>query len=336
VLTRALAQGEVLKADDVALMRRPKSEFAANVLTNPAQAAGLGARRALRAGQVLRDGDLQRPELVARNETVTITFEVPGIVLTMRGQAIEAGALGDLVNVLNVQSKRTIQATVTGHGRVSVGARPRDWRRTHPQQHTCTRRVRVMPMKFNNMSRAANAALLPSFLWGASGTGRCVSRAALVAALAAFAGGCSSLDRIRFLGEKPPLAAIENPTTQAGYKPVQMPMPAPQPAVYNPNSLWRNGSRAFFKDQRAHQIGDILTVMVNITDKAAIDNETQRSRTNKEDSGITDFIGSKTLGAGGAKAVLPGRILTADSTALSEGKGSVNRQEALQTTSPRW
>ena len=60
-----------------------------------------------------------------------------------------------------------------------------------------------------------------------------------------------------------------------------------------PNSLWRNGSRAFFKDQRAHQIGDILTVTVNITDKANIANETQRSRTNKEDSGITDFVGSQ-------------------------------------------
>jgi flagellar L-ring protein precursor FlgH len=132
------------------------------------------------------------------------------------------------------------------------------------------------------------------------------------------------------IGEQPALASIENPQTQPGYKPVQMPMPAPQPAVYNPNSLWRNGSRAFFKDQRAHQIGDILTVTVNITDKAAIENETQRSRTNKEDSGITDFIGSKLL-KNPSTAILPGRILTADSTASSDGKGSVNRQEALQT-----
>ena len=53
-----------------------------------------------------------------------------------------------------------------------------------------------------------------------------------------------------------------------------MPMPTPQPASYSPNSLWRNGSRAFFKDQRAHQVGDILTVKVKITDKAKIDNET--------------------------------------------------------------
>ena len=148
--------------------------------------------------------------------------------------------------------------------------------------------------------------------------------------LAAVASGCSSIDRLSQIGEKPKLTEIENPTTQPGYKPVQMPMPKPEQASYNANSLWRNGSRAFFKDQRAARIGDLLTVTVNITDKATLSNETQRSRSNKEDSGITDFIGAQTLGAQ-AKKVLPGRILTADSTASSDGKGSVNRQEALQT-----
>ena len=148
--------------------------------------------------------------------------------------------------------------------------------------------------------------------------------------LAALASGCSSIDRLSQIGEKPKLTEIENPTTQPGYKPVQMPMPKPETVSYNANSLWRNGSRAFFRDQRAARVGDILTVTVNITDKANIANETQRSRTNKEDSGITDFIGAQTLGAQ-AKKVLPGRILTADSTASSDGKGSVTRQEALQT-----
>jgi flagellar L-ring protein precursor FlgH len=150
-------------------------------------------------------------------------------------------------------------------------------------------------------------------------------------AVASLAGGCSALDRLRYTGEKPPLSTIENPQTQPGYKPVQMPMPAPQPATYNPNSLWRNGSRAFFKDQRAHQIGDILTVSVRITDNAKFENETQRSRKNTEDSGVTDYIGTKTLGASAAKAILPGRILTADSTASSEGKGTIDRKEELLT-----
>ena len=159
------------------------------------------------------------------------------------------------------------------------------------------------------------------------------NRIILIGALLAtgtIASGCSSIDRLSQIGEKPKLTEIENPTTQPGYKPVQMPMPKPETASYNANSLWRNGSRAFFKDQRASRIGDILTVTVNITDKANIANETQRSRTAKDDSGITDFIGAETLGAQ-AKKVLPGRILTADSTSSSDGKGSVNRQEALQT-----
>jgi flagellar L-ring protein precursor FlgH len=149
-------------------------------------------------------------------------------------------------------------------------------------------------------------------------------------ALAAATSGCSSLERLSAIGEKPSLSAIENPTAQPGYKPVQMPMPTPQVASYSPNSLWRNGSRAFFKDQRARQVGDLLTVSVNITDKATFDNETKRSRTNKEDSGISDFAGSKLL-SGSAARVMPGKILAADSTAASEGKGSVNRAEALQT-----
>src|SRR3954469_19523335 len=119
--------------------------------------------------------------------------------------------------------------------------------------------------------------------------------ATLAALLAAgLLANCSAMDRLKNIGEQPALPAIETPVAQPGYKPVQMPMPAPQPASYNPNSLWRNGSRAFFKDQRARQVGDILTVVVNITDKAAMANETQRSRVNTEDSGITDFLGAKT------------------------------------------
>ena len=160
--------------------------------------------------------------------------------------------------------------------------------------------------------------------------GQSFVRIAAVLVLVLLLNGCAAFDRLRNVGEQPALSTIDNPVAQAGYKPVQMPMPAPQPAVYNPNSLWRSGSRAFFNDQRAHQVGDILTVKVKITDKAKYENETSRSRSNKEDSGVTDFIGSKTIGNPG-KAILPGRILTADSTASSDGKGSIDRKEELQT-----
>ncbi|MFK4485536.1 flagellar basal body L-ring protein FlgH [Bradyrhizobium sp. USDA 336] len=158
---------------------------------------------------------------------------------------------------------------------------------------------------------------------------RRIAISALLLASCTLASGCSSIDRLSQIGEQPKLSAIDNPTAQPGYKPVQMPMPKPEVASYNPNSLWRNGSRAFFKDQRARQVGDLLTVTVNITDKANIENDTSRSRSNKEDSGITNFIGAQTITQ--ANKILPGRVLTADSTSSSEGKGSVDRKEALQT-----
>jgi flagellar L-ring protein precursor FlgH len=149
-------------------------------------------------------------------------------------------------------------------------------------------------------------------------------------ALASLLSGCAALDRLKLIGEQPPLSAIENPTAAPGYKPVQMPMPMPQPASYNPNSLWRNGSRAFFKDQRAHQVGDILTVKVKITDKATVENETSRSRKNSEDSGVDNFFGKTKLPIFSSVNV-PGKILTADSTGSSEGKGSIDRKDEITT-----
>ena len=146
---------------------------------------------------------------------------------------------------------------------------------------------------------------------------------------AALLPGCAAIDRLSMLGDQPALTAIENPTSQPGYKPVHMPMPTPQPASYSPNSLWRNGSRAFFKDQRAHQVGDILTVKVKITDKATLENETSRSRKNNEDSGIDNFFGKSKVPI--MNAAVPTRIFTADSNASSDGKGAIERKEELQT-----
>jgi len=157
-----------------------------------------------------------------------------------------------------------------------------------------------------------------------------VLRCALLSTVAVFGGGgCAQFDRLKAVGETPPLSTMDNPTTKPGYKPVQMPMPTPQPVTFNPNSLWRTGSRAFFKDQRAHQIGDILTVKVNINDTAQFANETQRSRSTTEDTAITNFLGANTITA--PHPPLPGSLLQSNGNSSTDGKGSINRQEELQT-----
>jgi flagellar L-ring protein FlgH len=155
-------------------------------------------------------------------------------------------------------------------------------------------------------------------------------RCALLSTVALVSSSCSTIEQLKHLGETPPLSPVSNPTAEPGYKPVQMPMPTPQPASYNPNSLWRNGSRAFFNDQRAHQVGDILTVKVNINDTAEFQDQTQLQRSTTEDSAITNFIGANTI-ANPAKAVLPGSLLTADGNTQMNGNGTINRQDQLVT-----
>jgi flagellar basal body P-ring formation protein FlgA len=119
---REIAQGQVIKASDVGIERRPKSSSTPTTLTTIEQAQGLSTKHALRAGQVIRQADVAKPELVGRGETVTIVFQVPGILLTILGKAVDPGALGDVISVVNAQSKHTLQATVIGPGRVSVNA----------------------------------------------------------------------------------------------------------------------------------------------------------------------------------------------------------------------
>ncbi|WP_332684968.1 flagellar basal body L-ring protein FlgH [Bosea sp. (in: a-proteobacteria)] len=154
----------------------------------------------------------------------------------------------------------------------------------------------------------------------------------VVLGLGLLLGACGAADRLANVGQAPALSPIEDPTASKGYKPVQMPMPAVEHASYAPNSLWRTGSRAFFKDQRARVVGDLVTVKVKVTDKAQLDNTTKRSRKNGEDFGAGRIMGfenklDKFLPNGSSA----GELLSLDSEGTSEGSGSVRRAEQLAT-----
>jgi flagella basal body P-ring formation protein FlgA len=124
VPTRALARGDVVKTSDVTIERRAKSELTGEPVALANDVVGLAARRPVRLGAALRTADLMKPELVQRNETVTLQYQVPGVIVTLRGKALDSGAEGDTVSVLNIESKRTVQGIVTGPGRVTVSSAP--------------------------------------------------------------------------------------------------------------------------------------------------------------------------------------------------------------------
>lgn len=158
-------------------------------------------------------------------------------------------------------------------------------------------------------------------------------RFAALALLTSSLVACNTLSRLADLGEEPKLAEIENPTHAPDYQPVSMPMPVPSQAKSTANSLWRVGSRAFLKDLRATQIGDIVTVVISIDDEASLQNTTNRSRTTSEDLDVPGLAGfQNSLGA-----ILPEAATTTDffntsSATTQNGTGSVARTEKLTLT----
>jgi len=78
------------------------------------------ARRQLRAGQALKGADVSKPDLVQRDQGVTLIYDTVGVHLTVLGKALESGTEGDVVNVMNLQSKRTISGVVVGRARVAI------------------------------------------------------------------------------------------------------------------------------------------------------------------------------------------------------------------------
>lgn len=150
------------------------------------------------------------------------------------------------------------------------------------------------------------------------------------ALLCAILGGCGTLSKLSEVGRPPEMTPTADPTADAKWRPVSFPMPNARPLPILADSLWRPGSRAFFKDQRAAQVGDIVTVLVNITDNADVENASQRSTAGSENLGAPNLFGLET----GAlqkllKGVNLGNVVSTTSTGSNVNAGKIKRNETV-------
>ena len=148
-----------------------------------------------------------------------------------------------------------------------------------------------------------------------------------------FLGSCNMLTRLSEMKNGPEVSAISNPINRPKYRPVSMPMPMPRNVIRKANSLWRPGARAFFRDQRASEVGDILTVKLSIEDSAALANKTTGARNDTEDGDVTNLLGlenefTKVLPQGLAAAT----ALSLGTKRATEGSGAIDRSEKLAIT----
>jgi flagellar L-ring protein precursor FlgH len=156
------------------------------------------------------------------------------------------------------------------------------------------------------------------------------ARPTALAVTASLLGGCNVISRVADIGRLPDLTPVESPTAQPNYQPVSFPMPSPVTPQPLFNSMWRPGARAFFKDQRAGEVGDILTVIIDIEDKGEISNETTRTRIATEDATAAAFLGyESSMDRLLPGAINPANLVDLDSETLSKGTGSVTRDEEI-------
>ena len=120
VFARTLNRGDILRLADVTIDRQARTTANANAVATPELAIGQAVKRTVRQGQPITAADLTKPDLVSRNDAVSLIYAVPGMMLSVRAKAINGGAEGDIVSVINPQSNRVVQATVTGPGRVTI------------------------------------------------------------------------------------------------------------------------------------------------------------------------------------------------------------------------
>ena len=155
-------------------------------------------------------------------------------------------------------------------------------------------------------------------------------RAALVLAAALGLSGCGALSRLSEVGRPPALTPTGDPTKDPDWRPVSMPTPKPELAPTAVSSLWRSGSRAFFKDQRAAQVGDVLTVLVNINDAANLADATGATRVGAENAATPNFLGlEQQLPKLIAKGLNTNSLVNTSSTNANTGTGTIKRNETV-------
>jgi flagellar L-ring protein precursor FlgH len=143
----------------------------------------------------------------------------------------------------------------------------------------------------------------------------------------------NTLERLENAGRAPGFEKVDNPTNQAGYQPISWPSPTPKAETpRGANSLWQPGSKAFFRDQRARNVGDVLTVMVRINDIARLDNTTEGRRVGEQTMGAPNVFGLEdNIASAVSSQAIPATLIGVESESNNRGEGRINRREQIET-----
>ena len=158
-------------------------------------------------------------------------------------------------------------------------------------------------------------------------------RIAPIAALAVSAFSLGACSTVSEAVNGPSLSPVGYPAPLVAQAQAMQAQPVTYTQPAGANSLWRAGARAFFVDQRASRVGDILTVQINIDDNATTQNKTASSRTSATSAGVPHLLGlESSLGKILPGGFDPANMVETGSSSSNAGSGTVNRSEKISLT----
>lgn len=141
------------------------------------------------------------------------------------------------------------------------------------------------------------------------------------------------LRELENVGKEPAMDKVSIPMEKDEYRPLEWDLnDRPRVSKQYANSLWQQGSREFFQDTNTRRIGDIIKIMVEIQDKAELDNETTRDRTGSEAANAPKLFGLEEKILGMVPGVAdPSSLISTSGTSTSTGTGTIAREEKITT-----
>jgi flagellar L-ring protein precursor FlgH len=144
---------------------------------------------------------------------------------------------------------------------------------------------------------------------------------------------CSdTMDKLKRVGKAPEFAKVELPPTDADSVDSEQMAVIYEDRKKKTNSLWQPGSTSFFRDNRAWKVGDIVKVVVKISDSAQLDNSSKQSRSGSDSLSAPAVFGKERGIAKFLSATAnPSSLVSTNSKNNHSGAGNISRKEAIQT-----
>lgn len=116
VTNRVIKAGEVILAEDLSVV----DATIPGTVSDPSLVSGQEARVMLYPGRPLREAQFGPPTVITRNQVVALLYVAGALAITAEGRALDRGAVGDVIPVVNLSSRNTVHGRVMPDGTVHV------------------------------------------------------------------------------------------------------------------------------------------------------------------------------------------------------------------------